>query len=116
MEISAHPVAFEKGDLVVASFYDKEKLYGVTLSRMLGSPDIELMVADQSCYVFDKGRIELTRGQFNLMLPTGTIDHIDGEDNYLVKLNGCTESEYLALKSCLGEILNGFESIEFICT
>ena len=73
MELSASAVAINDPGLIAVSFYDRKRLYGVTLSAVPGQDGIELMVADQSCYQMKSARIELRDGRFRLTLPPGTI-------------------------------------------
>ena len=115
MELSAHPVAFKNGDLIVVSFYDQQQLYGVSLSRELGQPGIELMVADQSCYELSSGQVQLSKDKMHLMLPPGTIDRVDGEDEYVVRFTECTSAEYDTLHSHLREILEGNDHVVLRC-
>jgi hypothetical protein len=97
--------------LSYVSFYDQEKLYGLSLSCNPLDSGVEVMVADQSAYSLSRFDVRLSRHQVLVTLPAGAIDPVDGEDCYEVAIR-LDEQEFADLRNALVHILRGRARLE----
>ena len=94
----------DDGDLSFVSFYDQEKLYGLSFSCNSSDRAVEVMVGDQSSYSLSGFEVRLSRERVLVTLPPGTIDPIDGEDQYEVIFE-IDEQDFAQLLATLSRLL-----------
>jgi hypothetical protein len=90
--------------LLCVTFYDHEKQYGFSITRNIGDVELEVMVADQSCYRLDDFDLDIGPGRLQVTLPLGTIDSVDGGDDHFNIDYDCTDEEYVELIRVLEQL------------
>ena len=81
MRIDTSIAISEDEDLHFVTFYDQKKNYGFSLTRIPTEQQIEVMLADQSCYRPELFSLAVSDENVIVTFPPGTIDSLDGDDH-----------------------------------
>ena len=98
-------------DLSFVSFYDQEKQYGLSLSRNPSDSTVEVMVGDQSSYALSGFGVHLSRDRVLVTLPFGSVDPIDGDNQYDVAFE-LNDQEFSELRQTLSHVLHDLADLQ----
>ena len=115
MDLNAsHFTYFDNVEFLEFAFYDEDKAYGISFTRLHGDQRVELMVSDQSLYDLEKAEISFRPAEFEISLPVGTIRNEDGEDWYKVSYQIMSDEEYEKALSFLKGIIQSKSDIRLL--
>ncbi len=97
----------DNGEFLTFGFYDNERLYGFGFSRVHGENRIEMMIADQSVYDLEQADIRFSKDLFEISLPSGTIDSLDGDDHYKISYKEMSQEVFERSLRYLQRIISG---------
>ena len=103
MELNTDIGINDDGYLYFITFYDHDRVYGFSLTIESGTDEIEVMVADQSCYMPEKFRVVFSESKVVAQFPRGTIAPTTGEDYY--------EINYKLGDLCFDEVIKVIKKI-----